>query len=76
MDAPVLFVKFAMWLNPRFEVQVIKFVYDEMIKYRNEAGNAYNKLGSAVSKNRSERLHAPSHAESRRSVELDCVQRA
>ena len=34
---PVLFVKFAMWLNPRFEVQVIKFVYDEMIKYRNKA---------------------------------------
>ena len=47
---PVLFVKFAMWLNPSFEVQVIKFVYDEMIKYRNEAGDAYNKLGSAVSK--------------------------
>ena len=47
---PVLFVKFAMWLNPRFEVQVIKFVYDEMIKYRNEAGDAYNKLGSAGSK--------------------------
>lgn len=47
---PVLFVKFAMWLNPRFEVQVIKFVYDEMIKYRNEAGDAYNKLGSSVSK--------------------------
>ena len=47
---PVLFVKFAMWLNPRFEVQVIKFVYVEMIKYRNEAGDAYNKLGSAVSK--------------------------
>lgn len=47
---PVLFVKFAMWLNPRFEVQVIKFVYDEMIKYRNEAGDAYNKLGSDVSK--------------------------
>lgn len=47
---PVLFVKFAMWLNPRFEVQVIKFVYDEMIKYRNEAGDAYNKPGSAVSK--------------------------
>lgn len=30
---PILFVKFAMWLNPRFEVQVIKFVYDQMLKY-------------------------------------------
>lgn len=46
---PILFIKFAMWLNPRFEVQVIKFVYDQMIKYRNEAGDAYKELSSAVS---------------------------
>lgn len=47
---PYLFIKFAMWINPKFELQVIKFVYDEMIKYRNEAGNAYKELGSAVGK--------------------------
>lgn len=47
---PILFVKFAMWLNPRFEVQVIKFVYDQMIAYRNEAGDAYRELASAVAK--------------------------
>lgn len=46
---PILFIKFAMWLNPRFEVQVIKFVYDQMIKYRNDAGDAYRELGAAVS---------------------------
>lgn len=47
---PILFVKFAMWLNPRFEVQVIKFVYDQMLKYRNEAGEAYKALSTAVGK--------------------------
>lgn len=47
---PYLFIKFAMWINPRFEVQVIKFVYDQMIKYRNDAGDAYRELGSAVQK--------------------------
>ena len=47
---PILFVKFAMWLNPRFEVQVIKFVYDQMLKYRNEAGDAYKELGKAIGK--------------------------
>lgn len=47
---PILFVKFAMWLNPRFEVKVIKFVYDQMISYRNEAGDAYKELAAAVSK--------------------------
>lgn len=45
---PILFIKFAMWLNPRFEVQVIKFVYDQMIQYRNNAGDAYRELSSAV----------------------------
>ena len=47
---PVLFIKFAMWINPRFEVQVIRFVYDHMIEFRNDAGDAYKDLGSAVQK--------------------------
>lgn len=45
---PILFVKFAMWLNPRFEVKVIKFVHDQMVAYRNEAGDAYRELSKAV----------------------------
>ena len=45
-----LFLKFAMWLNPKFELKVLKFVYDEMIKYRNDAGDAYVKLAASISK--------------------------
>ena len=47
---PILFIKFAMWINPTFEVKVLRFVYDEMIKYRNDAGDAYKELSSSVSK--------------------------
>ncbi|MFC2691375.1 MAG: KilA-N domain-containing protein [Veillonella parvula] len=47
---PILFIKFAMWINPTFEVKVIRFVYDEMIKYRNDAGDAYREMSSAVGK--------------------------
>jgi len=47
---PFLFLDFAMWINPTFKVKVIKFVYDEMIKYRNDAGDAYRDLGCAVGK--------------------------
>lgn len=47
---PYLFIKFAMWINPRFEVKVIKFVYDQLIEYRNEAGNAYKEMSSSVAK--------------------------
>jgi len=47
---PLLFIDFAMWINPTFKVKVLKFVYDQMIKYRNDAGDAYKDLGSAVGK--------------------------
>lgn len=47
---PVLFIDFAMWISPFFKYDVIKFAYDQMIAYRNEAGDAYKALGAAVSK--------------------------
>lgn len=47
---PVLFIDFAMWINPSFKYDALKFVYDEMIRYRNEAGDAYMELGSAMMK--------------------------
>ena len=34
---PMLFIDFAMWLNPAFKYDVLRFVYDQMIAYRNEA---------------------------------------
>jgi hypothetical protein len=45
---PYLFIKFALWLNPKFEYQVIKFVYDELIKNRHLAGDNHNKLMSSI----------------------------
>ena len=47
---PILFIKFAMWLNPAFEVKVIKFVYDQLIQYRNDAGDSYKPMCEAISK--------------------------
>lgn len=45
---PLLFIDFAMWLNPTFKVKVLKFVYDEMIKFRNLSGDAYPTMCKAV----------------------------
>lgn len=45
---PYLFVKFAMWLSPKFEVQVIKWVYDNLIEFRNQAGDYYKELCSSI----------------------------
>lgn len=41
---PLLFIDFAMWLNPRFKVKVLKFVYDNLIKFRHDAGDDYKSL--------------------------------
>ena len=45
---PYMFIKLAMWINPKFELQVIKFVYDELIKNRHLAGDNYNVLTAAL----------------------------
>lgn len=46
---PLLFIDFAMWINPSFKYDVLKFVHDEMIKFRNLAGDAYPTMCKAVS---------------------------
>lgn len=46
--SPILFIDFAMWINPSFKYDVIKFVYDELIKYRNEAGDAYREMCNSI----------------------------
>lgn len=44
---PYLFIDFAMWINPKFKLKVIKFVYDELIKQRNDAGDNYVSLSAS-----------------------------
>lgn len=46
---PFLFIDFAMWINPEFKYDVIKFVYDELIKYRVDAGIEYKEVGRVIS---------------------------
>jgi hypothetical protein len=45
---PYLFVKFAMWLSPELEVRIIKWVYDNLIEYRNQAGDYYKEMCEAI----------------------------
>lgn len=47
---PYLFLDFAMWLNPRFKVEVIQFVYDQLIALRNQIGDSYKDYSTACAK--------------------------
>lgn len=45
---PLLFIDFAMWINPAFKYDVLKFVYDQLIQYRNEAGDTYREMAASI----------------------------
>lgn len=45
---PLLFIDFAMWINPAFKYDVLKFVYDQLIQYRNDAGDTYKDMCAAI----------------------------
>jgi hypothetical protein len=47
---PYLFIDFAMWLNPKFKLSVIKFIYDQLIEQRTLAGDNYKSLSSSLTK--------------------------
>ena len=47
---PYLFIDFSMYLNPKFKVKVIKFVYDQLIQQRDLAGDNYKALSSSLTK--------------------------
>lgn len=37
-----------MWLSPKFELQIIKWVYDNLIDFRNQAGDHYKKMCEVI----------------------------
>jgi hypothetical protein len=45
---PYLFIDFAMWLSPEFKVTVIKWVYDNLIKLRLDAGDTFKDVNAAL----------------------------
>lgn len=45
---PVLFVKFAMYLNPRFEYHVLKFVSDQLLTIRVYSAESYKRMARNI----------------------------
>lgn len=45
---PYLFIDFAFWLSPEFKLSCIKWIYDNLIKSRNEAGDTFKEVNQAL----------------------------
>lgn len=41
---PYLFIEFAAWLNADFRVKLYKWIYDNLIDFRNQAGDYYKEM--------------------------------
>lgn len=45
---PYLFMDFAMWLSPEFKLTCIKWLYDNLIKFRNDCGDSFKEVNEAL----------------------------
>lgn len=45
---PFLFIDIAFAINPTLKVKAIKFIYDDLLKFRNESGVSYKKMCGAL----------------------------
>lgn len=45
---PYLFIEFAAWLNAEFRVKMYKWIYDNLIDFRNQAGDYYKEMCDTI----------------------------
>lgn len=45
---PFLFIDLALAINPKLKVEVYRWLYDELLKYRNNSGDSYKKMSGAL----------------------------
>lgn len=45
---PFLFIDIALAINPELKIEVYKWLYDELLKYRNDSGDSYKKMCGAI----------------------------
>lgn len=48
---PLLFIDIALAINPKFKIEVYKWLYDELLKYRNDSGDSYKKMAGSIYEN-------------------------
>lgn len=46
---PLLFLDFAMWLSPEFKLKVLVWLHDNLITFRNQAGDYYKEMTMTIS---------------------------
>lgn len=45
---PLLFIDMALWINPKIKIEVYEWLFDNLIKYRNNSGDSFKKMCGAL----------------------------
>jgi len=45
---PLLFIDVALSLNPKLKIEVYEWLFDNLIKYRNDSGDSYKEMSAAL----------------------------
>ena len=45
---PVIFLDIAMWTNVKFKIIALRWIHDGLIEFRNDAGDSYKEMCSAI----------------------------
>lgn len=45
---PYLFIDLALTISPKLKIEVYEWLYDELLKYRNNSGDSYKKMAGAL----------------------------
>lgn len=45
---PLLFIDIALAINPKLKIEVYEWLFDNLIKYRNDSGDSYREMSSAL----------------------------
>jgi hypothetical protein len=45
---PLLFIDIALAINPKLKVEVYEWLFDNLIKFRNDSGDSYKEMASAI----------------------------
>lgn len=45
---PLLLIDIALALNPKFKLEVYQWMYDELLRFRNQSGSSYSKMAGAL----------------------------
>lgn len=70
---PLLFLDMALAINPKLKVEVYKWLYDSLLKYRNQSGASYNQMSGALYNNSTNKSTFPRYiSEVARDIKQAC----